>query len=73
MAISSGIPRDQEIVTQIVPIGMIGRKMILTNNREENQKRKNLKLCVHITNLNHLIIHHHYQLLYPSIKWNLMD
>ena len=72
MAIFSRIPRDQEIVTQIVSVGMIGRKMILTNNGEENQKRKNLKSCVHIINLNHLIIHHHHHLLlYPSIKRNL--
>ena len=70
MAISSKISRDQEIVTQIVPVGMIGRKMILTNNGEENQKRKNLKLRVHIINLNHLMIHHHHQLFYLSIKRN---
>ena len=71
MVIFFGIYQDQEIVTQIVLIGMIGKKMILTKNVEENQKRKPLKLCVPITNLNHLIIFHHHQLLYPYITRNL--
>ena len=70
MVIFFGIHQDHEIVTQIVLVGMIDKKMILTNNGEENQKRKHLKLRVPITNLNHLIILHHHQLLYPYIKRN---
>ena len=53
------------------PVGMIGRKMMLKHNGEENQKRKYLKLRAHTTNVNHLIILHHHQLHYPSTKKNL--
>ena len=71
MATFFGIPPDQEIVTQIVSVGMIGKKMMLNHSGEENQKRRHLKLCAHTTKLNYLIILHHHQLLYPSIKRNL--
>ena len=65
-----GIHQDQKIVTQIVPVGMIGTKMMMNRSGEENQKRNYLKLCVHTTNINHLIILHHHQLHYPSTKKN---
>ncbi|KAH9769349.1 hypothetical protein KPL71_011964 [Citrus sinensis] len=44
MATFFGIPPDPEIVTQIVPVGMIGKKMMFNHSEEENQKRKYLKL-----------------------------
>ena len=70
MATFFGIHQDQEIVTQIVPVGMIGKKMMLACSGKGNQKRKYLKLRAHTTNLNHLIILHHHQLHYPSTKKN---
>ena len=38
MAIFYGMHLDQEIVTQIVHVGMIGKKMMLNHIGEENKK-----------------------------------
>ena len=43
----------------------------IDQQRKKKLKKKKPKTRVHITNLNHLIIHLHHQLLYPSIKRNL--
>ena len=64
-----GILQDPEGATQIVPVGMIGKRTIKIPKRKENQKR-NLILLVTTQKQNHHMNLHLHQLRYPYTKKN---